>query len=192
MKHLLISLLLLGFVGVPAAAETQDPQAVVERVLMESAYNGKLEEVQGLVSAGVSVNAQDADERTPLMWAAFNGHTKVVAFLLEQGAKIDTKDLNGRTALMYGSSGPFKETVELLLKKGADVDAQGKLEGFTALMTAAAEGQLEVVRVLLIHGANPALEDVDGDTAQSFAEQKGHTAVVDLLKDPPPRIGGKD
>lgn len=59
-------------------------------------------------------------------------------------------------------------------------------------MTAAAEGELEVVRLLLIHGANPKLKDVDGDTAQSFAEQKGHAAVVSLLKNPPPRTGPRD
>ena len=43
---------------------------------------------------------------------------------------------------MYASSGPHAETVELFLKKGAEVNGQGTLEGFTALMTAAAEGQL--------------------------------------------------
>jgi ankyrin repeat protein len=192
MKNLLILLLVLGFVCFPAAAQTRDPQAVAERALTDACLNGNLEDAQRLVSAGISVNAQDADKRTPLMWAAFNGHTAVVDFLLGQGARLDAKDVNGRTALMYASSGPFKETVEFLLKKGAAVNDQGKLEGFTALMTAAAEGQLDVVRVLLVYGADPKLVDVDGDTAQSFAEQNGHTAVVDLLKNPPPRIGGKD
>jgi len=192
MKHLLTFTLLLGSVGLAALAENPSPEVVVEQALMEMAYNGKLSEVQQLVSAGVSVNAQDAELRTPLMWAAFNGHTAVVGFLLEKGAKVDAKDRNGRTALMYASSGPFKDTVELLLKKGADVDLQGTLEGFTALMTAAAEGQLEVVRLILAYGANPELKDVDGDTALSFAEQKGHSAVVKVLRNPPPRIGAKD
>jgi ankyrin repeat protein len=89
---------------------------------------------------------------------------------------------------MYASSGPFSATVELLLNKGSMVNVQGKLEGFTALMTAAAEGQLEVVRLLLIHGADPALKDEDNDTAEIFAVQKGHSAVAELLRSPPPRI----
>jgi ankyrin repeat protein len=125
------------------------------------------------------------------MWAAFNGHTPVVGYLLLQGAKLDAKDENGRTSLMYASSGPYSETVEFLLKKGADVNLQGTLEGFTALMTAAAEGQVEVVRVLLSHGADAKLKDVDGDTAESFASQKGHSAVVDLLRNPPPTVRQK-
>ena len=153
---------------------------------MEAAYRGQLEEVQRLVAAGATVDARDPENRTSLMWAAFNGHTDVVAYLLRKGAELEAKDAGGRTALLYSSSGPFATTVELLLEKGAEVDVRGSLEGFTALMTAAAEGQVEVVRLLLAHGADPSLEDKDGDTAESFARQNGHAAVVDLLENPPP------
>jgi ankyrin repeat protein len=192
MKYLLPLLPLLLIVGVSAPAQTPSPEQVVNQALIEFAFKGNLPELQQLVSAGVSVNVHDDQKRTPLMWASFNGHTPVVGYLLEQGAKVDAKDVSGRTALMYASSGPFKETVALLLKQGADVDIQGTLEGFTALMTAAAEGQLEVVRLLLVHGANSELKDLDGDTAESFAEQKGHPEVVALFNNPPPRIGGQD
>ena len=176
---------LLWTFGVSVAAQAPSPLSQAEQALMELAYAGNLEEVRRLVSEGTAVDAADAEKRTSLMWAAFNGHTPVVAFLLEKGAKLDAKDRHGRTALMYASSGPFSGTVELLLKKGAEVNIQGKLEGFTALMTAAAEGELEVVRLLLVYGADPELEDKDGDTAESFAHQKGHSAVIDLLENPP-------
>jgi ankyrin repeat protein len=163
-----------------------------EQALMESAFTGKLDAVQALVSGGLSVDTTDPEKHTPLMWAAFNGHTPIVRFLLEQGAKLDAKDESGRTALLYASSGPYAETVELLLKKGADVNVQGTLEGFTALMTAAAEGQEKVVRLLLSHGADPSLKDEDGDTAESFARQKGHPVVAELLKNPPPLVPQKN
>ena len=169
-----------------AAAQAPAPQPSAERKLAEGAFNGNLEIVRQLVSEGVAVDAVDPDKRTPLMWAAFNGHTAVVAHLLEHGAELEAKDANGRTALMYASSGPFAGTVELLIKKGAAVNVQGTLEGFTPLMTAAAEGEAKVVRLLLAHGADPTLKDVDGDTAASFARQKGHTSVVQLLENPPP------
>jgi len=49
-------------------------------------------------------------------------------------------------------------------------------------MHAAAEGNLEVVKILLEAGSDPALKDVDGDNAASFARQAGHIAVADYLE----------
>lgn len=190
MRFLLSSVLLLStFIATIGGGRGQSPQEMAEQALLQAAYSGNLSAVRELVSKGVSPDAADAELRTPLMWAAFNGHTPVVSYLLEQGAKLAARDGNGRGALMYASSGPFEETVEMLLDKGAEVDVQGTLEGFTALMTAAAEGQIEVVRLLLGHGADPALKDKDGDTAETFARQNGHAAVVELLKNPPPSAG---
>jgi hypothetical protein len=51
---------------------------------------------------------------------------------------------------------------------------------------------LKVVHLLLTFGADPGLEDEDGDTAESFARQKGATAVVELLKSPPAADRTKD
>jgi ankyrin repeat protein len=48
-------------------------------------------------------------------------------------------------------------------------------------MHAAAEGNLAVVKVLIAHGADLNLRDVDGDDAESFARQAGHQQVADYL-----------
>lgn len=187
-RRLVLPCVVLCLVLPGLAAAQGKPLSPQERALHEAAYAGDLEAVHPLVAGGVPVDVADPDGRTPLMWAAFNGHTAVVSYLLENGASINAKDESGREALMFASSGPFAETVELLLQRGADVNAQGTLEGFTALMTAAAEGQVDVVRLLLAYGADPAVKDVDGDTAESFAGQKGHKAVIELLHKPPPPV----
>lgn len=185
MKKITLLAALLWVLSAPLAAQNAPPEITVEAVLIEFAMNGDLKTVQKLVAAGVPVDSAGEDKSTPLMWAAFNGHTEVVAYLLENGATVDARDINGRSALLYASSGPFPETVRLLLDKGADVNLQGTAEGFTALMMAAAEGQVEVVRILLAHGASAAILDRDGDTAEKFAREKGHGAVLELLADPP-------
>ena len=185
MKSLVTLMALLWIVSAPLCAQTPVQLTPDEQALMESAYMGKLEEVRRLVLDGTSVDVIDDERHTPLMWAAFNGHTAVAEYLLDAGAEIDAKDSNGRTALLYASSGPFEETVKLLLTNGAKVDVQGTLEGFTALMTAAAEGQVGVVRCLLDHGADRSIKDTDGDTALTFARQNGHAEVVALLENPP-------
>lgn len=171
----------VSIVGLSISSQAQSGLAEKELALMEAAFAGKLDVVEKLVTEGTSVDTTDKEKHTPLMWASFNGHTEVVGYLIQQGAKVGAMDENGRTSLMYASSGPYPETVELLLKKGADVNVQGKLEGFTALMTAAAEGQTKVVRLLLDAGADTSVKDKDGDTAESFAKQKGHAEVVELL-----------
>jgi len=185
MKNLAALTFLLLIINTPLAAQVLAPTEPAAQALMELAARGHLEGVQRVVEAGVSVNSADPDQRTALMWAAFNGHTSVVLFLLEQGAKLDVQDSNGRTALLYASSGPFPETVGLLLARGAEVNLQDSVEGFTALMMAAAEGQLQVVQLLLTHGAVADIRDKDGDTAESFAVQNGHSAVAKLLADQP-------
>jgi ankyrin repeat protein len=185
MRTLAALICILALSAAHLAAQAPPSLTPSELALHQAAYAGKLDEVRRLVSEGTSVDATDPESHTPLMWAAFNGHRAVVDLLLEKGAEVDAKDESGRTALLYASSGSFAETVELLLKKGAAVNTQGTLEGFTALMTAAAEGQVKVVRLLLAHGADPALKDADGDTAESFALQKGHSDVVELLRNPP-------
>jgi ankyrin repeat protein len=185
MKTLITLVALLSSVTAHLAAQTPVQLTPEEQALMEAAYLGKLEEVRQLVLDGTPVDVNDAERRSPLMFAAFNGHAPVAEYLLEAGAEIDAKDSSGRTALMYASSGSFAETVALLLKNGAEVNVQGTLEGFTPLMTAAAEGLVDIVRLLLAAGADADIKDKDGDTALTFARKNGHDEVVELLENPP-------
>ena len=185
MKTFLMSCALISAFSTPIAAQETASPGSDYLAISEPAFNGNLSAVQEQLGRGIAVDLTDDEMHTPLMWAAFNGHSPVVAYLLENGAKPDAQDVNGRTALMYASSGPFPETVELLLKNGAGVNIQGKSEGFTALMMATAEGQLEVARLLLVYGAATEIIDRDGDTARSFALEKGHSAIIQLLDNPP-------
>lgn len=185
MKNLLPLVAMLWVLSSPLLAQTPPGNVTPEAVLIELAFSGNLEGVQKLVDAGVSVDAVNPDQSTSLMWAAYNGHTAVAAYLLKQGASVNAKDMNGRSALIYASSGPFPETVELLLNSGAEVNLAGTAEGFTALMMASAEGQVDVVRLLLAHGAEVDTLDRDGDTAEKFAREKGHSEVLKLLGKPP-------
>ena len=182
MKKLLALITLLWVFSMPLAAQNTPPNITLESAFIEMAFNGNLGAIKEFVSKGTPVDSTIDDKSTALMWAAFNGHTPVVAYLLDNGATVDAKDVNGRTALLYASSGPYAETVGLLLRKGADVNTQGKTEGFTALMMAASEGQIEVARVLLLNGATVDVIDRDGDTAKKFAKEKLVLVEVDFLK----------
>ena len=139
--------------------------------------------VKQLIQKKVNLNAIDQDGRTALMLAGYNGHTELVRILLDKGARVNIRDGSGRTALLFTATGPFPKTVELLLERKADPNIVDNQERFSALMHAAAEGHIEVVKILLDHEADARLKDIDGDTAESFARQNGHTELADLLKE---------
>lgn len=169
----------------PAAPEAPKTFSQMDKAFIQSAYDGKLEDVQVLVDKGVDVNLRDQKKRTPLILAAYNGHTPVVDFLVGKGADVNARDSDGQTALMYASKRSFNGTAALLLEKGADVDTQSKKRGINALMLAAVAGNEDLVRMLLDHGADTNLKDIFGRTAKILAEKKGNSAVVDLLSDRP-------
>lgn len=153
-----------------------------EEEMRQAALEGDGENVNKLLEAGTQVNAMDQEGHTALMFAAFNGHSEIVLALLENGAGVDRRDLMGRTALLYASTGPFPETVKILLDKGAKPNIIDSDEHFTPLMHAAAEGNLDVVKILLEYEADLSLTDVDGDDAESFARQAGHIQVAEYLQ----------
>ena len=71
--------------------------------------------------------------------------------------------------------------VQKLLKEGASVNAKSG-RGKTPLMFAAAEGQLEVIEVLLEYGADPFAVDLDGDPAANHAAQNDHPEAESRLR----------
>ena len=166
----------------PAPAPRVASGPASEEALRQAALDGVQAQVSTLLEAGTKVDAPDAEGHTALMFAAFNGHSDIVLLLLDRGAVLDRRDLMGRTALLYASTGPFPETVKILLDKGAKPNVVDSDEHFSPLMHAAAEGNLEVVKVLVEYGADLSLEDVDGDDAESFARQAGHQQVADYLR----------
>lgn len=148
----------------------------------ESALNGQMNRLIEGLEAGIDVNSRDQEGRTALMYASYNGHTEAIKILIEKGAHVNLADNYGRTALMMASSGPFPATVKMLLDNQADPNMTDSAEHFTALMYAAAEGHLDVVKILLSFRADHTLKDVDGDDAMTFARNNDHNEIVNLLQ----------
>lgn len=73
----------------------------------------------------------------------------------------------------------------LLLQNGAEVDAEGaEIDGRTALEGAAEHGRIDMVQLLLNHGA---LIHGDGqyqyERSLKFARETGHHALREMLED---------
>jgi len=85
---------------------------------------------------------------------------------------------------MLASSYGFLAIVKDLLAHRADPNIVPKdNSGLTALMAAAYRGHIDVIRVLLDHGADVSIKDQQGKTALLWAEAQGHADVAQVLRD---------
>jgi len=143
-----------------------------------------------LISKGADINIiASYDGRTALMWAAANSK-KTVELLLAKGAEVNVKGVEGMTAFIQSIFGILSgsvttEVCDLLLEKGADVNAQltgADATGWTALMFASTNENLELVKYLISKGADVNLKAKDGATALSLAKKDKNETIIKILK----------
>ena len=153
-------------------------------VAHRAAQNGDLGEVLALLEQGANPDAADRHGFTALARAAQYDRLDLMRLLLAAGANPNAANKWGRTPLMTCNSA---EIAEALLDAGARVnvvtlaDGGGLREGETALMKAAANGSLPVVRALLSQGADLEMRDAENRNALIFAATNDHEDVVQEL-----------
>ncbi|BBK40577.1 hypothetical protein STVA_05970 [Allostella vacuolata] len=141
-----------------------------------------------LIDAGADINAVAANRDTPWLLAGARGRTAMLERMLETG-RVDYGRRNryGGNALIPACERGHVETVRLLLTRSRiDVDHVNDL-GWTALLEAVVLGDggprhVEIVRLLLAHGASTAIADRDGVTTLAHARQRRQAEVVPLLE----------
>jgi uncharacterized protein len=97
---------------------------------------------------------------TPLLFAARSGDTASARLLLAAGANVNDALPDGTSALVLAAHSGHGETAALLLEKGANPDAAEN--GYTALHAAVLRSDLNLVKALLAHKANPDLRTTKG------------------------------
>ena len=90
---------------------------------------------------------------TPLLFAARNGRIENARLLLDAGADVNETAPTGESALVLASFSGQGELAALLLERGAAAEAAAA--GYSALHTAVLRGDLELVKTLCAHGADP-------------------------------------
>ncbi|KAL3073222.1 hypothetical protein niasHT_031170 [Heterodera trifolii] len=151
--------------------------------LTYAAFSGQLDFVRYLLAHGALINGTDIADASPLHYAVFGRHLDVCAALVEAG--IDVKQQAGKsgiTALHAAYLVNDLNIVKFLVEKaGADLEIRDA-SGRTALMGAAFEGQADIVQYLVMKKARTDWKDENGDMAIDYAEKKGHTEVVKILR----------
>ena len=122
-------------------------------------------------------------EHTALHLAVQHGQDGAIEVLLDHGASTEAVSSTGHTALHYAAHLGNNVAVEILLAAMANSAAVSN-KGGTPLFYAAMNGHVGCVHQLLLSGSDPHVETEWG-TAEQQAQLKGHTAVVELLRNPP-------
>ena len=144
---------------------------------------GATDAALALLQTGAPIDRENAKGATPMILAAQRGNLQVVQALMELGAS--PSGLSSSSALIQAAHFGRQDVITLLLSDDrwkSLVDAPN-LNQTTALMRAAQEGHLEIVRELLKAGADPNKRNRLQMTALMLASQRGEASIVQLLID---------
>ena len=164
-----------------AFRDIEEPNKTKESPLHWAAYLGIQELAESLLEGGVSIEARNYVGETPLHSAAQNGTEEVVKLLLESQANLDVQDKEGRTILHHAAVNGRAKVAGLLVDEYHGLLEKIDRHGFGALHFGSEAGQMDVVRVLLVSGANAMTKSVDGRTPLHLAAKYGFPEVVKLL-----------
>jgi uncharacterized protein len=190
--------------------------------LVYTAREGFMASAKALVDTKADVNETTADGSTPLLVAVQNGHYDVAKFLVDSRANVSLANQKGWSPLYLAVKNRNTETgempsvpnkdqamdfIKLLLDRGAEVN--GRLafetethsgnhpiwlqeEGATPFLRAAYAGDVELMKLLLAHGADPSITTADNTTplmavagvgfTLSFVHHRSAAEDVEALK----------
>jgi ankyrin repeat protein len=132
-----------------------------------------------------SLNAMDANYKTPLFLAAEQGQPQVVEVLLAAGADFLYPDIKGLSPLHAAAAKGHSGVVKALAAARPTyqhLNNSNNLQGMTPLCCAAKAGHAGAVKALIEAGASLQLQSGNaGWTPMLYAAERGHAAVVKLL-----------
>ncbi len=165
-----------------AGADATAAVGAGETVLMSCARTGSVVAVRALLVAGADVNRREpTEEQTALMWAVAQRHPAVVEVLLESGADVHARSRVRRKVISRRLQSDLKYG-ELGRSYGTDAE-ETRIGGFTPLLFAARQGDLDSARLLLAKGADVNDTAPDGTSALVVATHSGHGTLAIFLLD---------
>jgi uncharacterized protein len=136
-----------------------------ELSVFEAAAFGRLDALGRILDEDpAQATALSDDGFTALHLAIFGGQEEAAPLLLERSADPNALSTNEAVRVPPLGTAAFVRSVplaRLLLDSGADVNGRGE-GGFTALHSAAQNGDEDLARLLLDRGADPSLATEDG------------------------------
>ncbi len=149
-------------------------------------YSGMMGIRQSTLSSSVpnkqiQPNSSSSSSEVCLRNAALSSDKVMLEDAINNCADINGPDETGQTALHFAADKGCIDCLNLLLNAGANVNAIDQ-DGIGVLQTAVIAGiDVEGVRVLMEAGADPYMEDNDGDSPHSTVLEEGRQDIIDLF-----------
>lgn len=161
---------------IDAGASVDPPKGVAAPTVLNAAVSaGDVDLVKALIARGADVNRAEQYGTTALALAASESSPEMVRVLLAAGADPNWRSQYGSTAA--DSALKSIETLQILADHGALFDEKSN----STLLSAAHQGNADVVAWLLAHGARVDVRRNYGETPLTYAIEEGHDDVARLL-----------
>lgn len=138
----------------------------------EAAAFGRIDRLRSLLEEDDgNANAWSEDGFSALQLAIFGGQEEAARLLIDGGADVEALSRHESIVVRPLQTAAFVRSPSLariLLDAGADPNSRAE-HGFTALHSAAQNGDVELARLLLERGADPSLSTDDGRTPGDLA-----------------------
>jgi uncharacterized protein len=149
--------------------------------VFEAAAFGRLDRLRSILAEEpAQATAFSDDGFTALHLAVFAQREETARLLIEHGANLDARSTGSIARVPPLGTAAFVRScslARLLLDAGADVNGQGE-GGFTALHAAAENGDEDLVRLLLDHGADASLATAQGKRPVDLAQSEALRSVL--------------
>lgn len=154
--------------------------------LMIATYKNYVKMVKLLVDNDANVNIQDAKLNSPFLYAGANGMLDIVKLTYKKADTRNVLNIFGGNALIPACEKGHLGTVKFLLENtDIDVNHVNHLS-FTALLEVTILGNdninyVEIVKLLLEHGADKTIKDKNGHDALYYAKARNLKNIEKLL-----------
>ncbi len=136
-----------------------------------------------LIKGKVSLDKMDNKRNTPLLLAIQLGLLSCVKLLVEGGADINETGMMSKvTPLLLSVVARHHEISRYLLFKGARIDIAGEGD-YLPIHAAAAEGDIELFRLVSLHRQSLLASNNQGKRAVHFAALHGHTEIMGYIQE---------
>jgi len=151
--------------------------------LNDAVRNADFETVQHLLSLGTNPNELNNYGSSALSGAAGNcsrDSIKIIKLLFDNGAKLNHQNRQGLTPIGNASALNCYQNAQLLMQLGADPEIAAN-NGWTPLISAVANQNINLVKLFLNAGVSKAYVNKSGYDASFFANKIKNPEIIELL-----------